>query len=227
MKNKIVLYHGSEHVIEKPQYGMGKKYNDYGMGFYCTQEEAVAGEWAVDEGRNGYINVYQVEMDGLDILNLNDEKYNILHWLTILIENRTFEIQTPIAAESKRYLQDNYHIEYSNMDIIIGYRADDSYFSFAQDFLDNTISYQQLERAMKLGNLGEQIVVKSKRAFDNLLYQESKLCNTKEWYPKKEARDRIARKEYYDLDKNKWNKNDIYMMQILDEEMKEDDMRLR
>ena len=32
------LYHGSENIIEKPVYGYGKKYNDYGVGFYCTED---------------------------------------------------------------------------------------------------------------------------------------------------------------------------------------------
>ena len=30
------LYHGSRDIIKKPVYGYGKKYNDYGLGFYCT-----------------------------------------------------------------------------------------------------------------------------------------------------------------------------------------------
>ena len=48
-------------------------------------------------------------------------------------------------------------------DVIIGYRADDSYFSFAKDFINNTISVEQLAEAMRLGELGIQIVLKSER----------------------------------------------------------------
>ena len=55
-------------------------------------------------------------------------------------------------------------------DFIKGYRADDSYFSFAAAFLNNTISLSQLEKAMVLGKLGEQIVAKSEKAFDRLAY---------------------------------------------------------
>lgn len=29
---KKTIYHGSDHIIEKPQYGYGKPYNDYGVG---------------------------------------------------------------------------------------------------------------------------------------------------------------------------------------------------
>ena len=43
----------------------------------------------------------------------------------------------------------------------IGYRADDSYFSFASDFINGAISYRQLCNAMCLGKLGQQFVLKS------------------------------------------------------------------
>ena len=34
----MILYHGSNHIIDKPLYGAGKKYNDYGIGFYLYRE---------------------------------------------------------------------------------------------------------------------------------------------------------------------------------------------
>ena len=33
--SKIILYHGSNEKIERPIFGKGKVYNDYGQGFYC------------------------------------------------------------------------------------------------------------------------------------------------------------------------------------------------
>jgi hypothetical protein len=53
-------------------------------------------------------------------------------------------------------------------DLITGYRADDSYFDFAEAFLNNAITVRQLSRAMQLGKLGEQIVIKSKYAFSKI-----------------------------------------------------------
>ncbi|MBQ2640754.1 MAG: DUF3990 domain-containing protein, partial [Lachnospiraceae bacterium] len=32
------IYHGSVKIIEKPQYGAGRRDNDYGLGFYCTED---------------------------------------------------------------------------------------------------------------------------------------------------------------------------------------------
>ena len=44
--NKITIYHGSEHVIQKPSMHAGKNHNDYGQGFYCTEDIELAKEWA-------------------------------------------------------------------------------------------------------------------------------------------------------------------------------------
>ena len=55
-------------------------------------------------------------------------------------------------------------------DAVIGYRADDSYFSFARAFVNNEISLKQLSYAMKLGELGEQFVLKSEKAFSAIRF---------------------------------------------------------
>ena len=41
------LYHGSKDRITAPKFGFGKRHNDYGLGFYCTEAEPLAMEWAV------------------------------------------------------------------------------------------------------------------------------------------------------------------------------------
>ena len=82
------IYHGSDHIIEKPKFGYGKPYNDYGIGFYCTQNPNMAKEWGVGIDHNGYANRYEIECDGLTILDLNAPGYTMLQWLTILLENR-------------------------------------------------------------------------------------------------------------------------------------------
>ena len=221
------LYHGSENVIEKPRYGYGKRYNDYGVGFYCTEDMQMAKEWAVGVERDGYANCYEMEMEGLSVLNLCDKKYTILHWLAILLENRTFHISSPLAQESKQYIMKHFMVTYKEYDIIIGYRADDSYFSFAQDFINGVISYRQLCSAMYLGKLGQQVVLKSKKAFEQISFINAEMVPQGVWYAKKALRDREARREYFDIEKNKRKKDDIYIMQIMDEEMKTDDLRLR
>ena len=37
-KKNIKLYHGSDVIVGQPEYGKGKLNNDYGRGFYCTED---------------------------------------------------------------------------------------------------------------------------------------------------------------------------------------------
>ena len=224
---KKAIYHGSDHIIEKPQYGYRKPYNDYGVGFYCTENPNMAKEWGVSIDRNGYANEYQIECDGLTILDLNTPEYTMLHWLTILLENREFDASTPLAAEAKDYLLQNFHLDYKTADVIIGYRADDSYFSFASDFINGAISYRQLCNAMRLGKLGQQFVPKSRKAFEQLKFMGYDTADAKEWYKKKAFRDQTARRQYFDVERNRRQRGDLYITTILDEEMKPSDPRLR
>lgn len=221
------IYHGSKDIIKMPVFGKGKTYNDYGLGFYCTENLELAKEWGVELNRNGYANIYQIDDSKLSVLDLNSDDYCILHWLAVLLENREFDIPSPLALEAKEYILNNFSVDYKEYDVIIGYRADDSYFSFAQDFLNGTISYRQLNNAMHLGNLGQQFVLKSKKAFDEIKYIGNEIALCDEWYSKKENRDKSARRDYFDTEKNRRQRGDIYITQIMDEEMKSDDLRLR
>lgn len=221
------LFHGSPSIIEKPQFGYGKVYNDYGLGFYCTDSLEMAKEWGVAQNRNGYANRYELDCEGLKILDLNGPSFNILHWLAVLLENREFDVPSGLALEAKEYILNTFRVDYQSQDAIIGYRADDSYFSFAQDFINGTISYRQLNNAMHLGKLGQQFVLKSKQAFDRIQFLGYEVAEHDEWYAKKMLRDRSARREYFNVERNKRQRGDLYITQILDEEMKPDDERLR
>ena len=223
----MILYHGSKDIIEKPIYGQGKKYNDYGLGFYCTDNIELAKEWGTSFERSGYANRYQIDCTELKILDLNDDKYCILHWLAILLSNREFDTPAGLALEAKEFLKKNFMLDYKEYEIIKGYRADDSYFSFAQDFINGTISYRQLNNAMYLGKLGIQYVLKSKEAFNRIVFDGYEEAEYKEWYAKKMKRDKSARREYFDVERNRRQRGDIYITQILDEEMSPDDKRLR
>ena len=139
--NKIItLYHGSQEIIETPRFGLGKKNNDFGQGFYCTESEELAKEWATSAGRDGYANRYLVDAEYLRILNLNSPEYTVLNWIAVLIEHRLFTPSTPVESQARNYLIRNFSVNVNAYDIVTGYRADDSYYDFAAAFLSNTIS---------------------------------------------------------------------------------------
>lgn len=196
MNKLITLYHGSEKIIEEPVFGEGRTHNGFGIGFYCTESVDLAKEWAVSSCRNGFANRYTLNTEHLNVLNLNSPDYTILNWIAVLVEHRLFSIKTPIAGRAKRYLIDNFGVNVNAFDLIIGYRADDSYFDYAESFLNNGISVEQLSHAMHLGKLGEQIVIKSKHAFSRLKYEGFDVAEKDTYYVRRKARDDEANRLY-------------------------------
>ena len=211
---KEILYHGSPVIVDNPEYGKGNIYNDYGRGFYCTNHIELAKEWAVGKNVDGYLNKYEIDLEGLKILDLLDEIHHILHWLALLLKYRRFETKQPVAATGKEYILDHYLIDTSEFDLIVGYRADDSYFQFAKDFLNNTISLKQLENAMKLGDLKEQYVLISPKAFERIKYTSSEIVMKDGYYDKRFQRDQNARAKYMESLKE-IDANGIFMRDII------------
>ncbi len=224
--SRLILYHGSLEVVQKPQIDKGKVYNDYGRGFYCTEHLELAREWGCNEGVDGYTNQYEIETDNLNILNLAFPEYTVLHWLALLMNNRKVRSSAPVVKRGKEWLKEHYLIDISSYDAIVGYRADDSYFSFARSFLENGITLEQLSHAMRLGNLGEQFVIKSQKAFDEIKFISYAPVNHKEYYPKRKSRDEEARAAYRrELERS--DVRGIYMINLIQGEVDPDDPRLR
>lgn len=222
-----ILYHGSESIITEPAYGKGAKNNDYGRGFYCTENKELAKEWACAKNRNGFVNQYNLNLSNMRILYLNSPEYSVLNWLAILAAHRTYWQKGSIAEEAKKYLTDNFLLDISGYDIIIGYRADDSYFSFAQDFVMGAISLQKLSEAMRLGKLGEQVVLKSEKAFGKINFLDYEAVAAVEYYTKKVTRNRDAQREYRKSKRTQATIQELYILDIMRENIKHGDPRLQ
>ena len=169
----MLLYHGSPTIVKKPVFGFGSEKNDYGRGFYCTESIELAKEWACPTVQDGFANKYEFDISELKVMYLNKDGYNILNWIAVLLNNRIFPKRSPVSRQASEYILTEFLPDISGYDVIWGYRADDSYFSYAKDFLNNTISVNQVSQAMKLGELGEQIVLMSEQAFDNIRFVAS------------------------------------------------------
>lgn len=221
------LYHGSKNRIEKPTYGLGKPYNDYGLGFYCTEHLDMAKEWAVGFDHDGFANTYTLDMTGLTVVDLSGEGFTAMNWLATLLRNRWFNLRAPLPLRARDYILDTFSVDLSHADVVEGYRADDSYFMFAQDFLSGTITYQQLKRAMRLGDLGKQVMLKSKRAFKQLAYVEALPALRSEWLARRMTRDRKAREAYLAEGRNALDEDGLYISAILTERMGVTDARLQ
>lgn len=220
------LFHGSNEIIEKPRFGFGKATNDYGRGFYCTEHMELAREWACPKMADGFVNSYELDFTGLAILDLNDPGLSVLHWLCLLVQNRPVRLDSPVEVAGANWLKAHYSIDTEPYDVIRGYRADDSYFSFVRAFLANGISFEQLSRAMRLGNLGEQIMVKSEKAFNSLAFDGYEVVPWDVYNVRRRKRDEEARAEFKREAANP-AADGLFMIDIVRGKMEADDARLR
>ena len=223
---ELLIYHGSENIIYNPVFGHGTSANDYGRGFYCTEDPELSKEWACKRNKNGFTNCYELDTKGLRICNLNGDEYNILNWMALLTKYRGYWQRKSIAEDAKDFLQEKYLIDITGFDVIRGYRADDSYFSFAQDFIMGTISVQKLSEAMQLGGLSKQIVIKSKKAFEQLSFRAYETAEAAIYFNKKETRDLDARRKYQELKPSVNRLDEIYILDIMRGNVSDEELRI-
>ena len=132
------------------------------------------------------------------------------------MQNRIFVPKSPAGRSNLDFLINQFSINYQEYDVICGYRADDSYFSFASDFLENIIPIQALATSMKLGSLGIQVVLKSEKAFGAIKYKKSEAADRKIYFQKYKSRDSVARKDYLEnLRKMTYTSDSIYLIDIV------------
>ena len=157
-------------------------------------------------------------------MNLNSADYTILNWIAVLVEHRLFSIKTPVARRAKQYLIDNFSVNVNAYDLITGYRADDSYFDYAESFINNGISVEQLARAMKLGKLGEQIVIKSKFAFSKLKFEGFDIAEMDRYYVLRKSRDDETNQIYFKMLEEEGD--GVFIQDIMRGGIKNDDPRI-
>ncbi len=222
-----LIFHGSPKIVKRPFISWGKENNDFGQGFYCTESLDYAKEWACFHRNNGYANSYTLDIDGLNIVDLTTSDYNVLHWISTLCKYRVPTDLDSIAEENRQYLLENYPVDLSKADIVVGYRADDSYFSYARTFLDGNMPIPVLSKALQLGNLGTQIMLKTQHVCDRLHFNEAILADFNTYGIRAINRDRLAREKYDEMRKDrKFFRKGLTLNDIIDQGVDKNDSRL-
>ena len=183
-------------------------------------------EWAVGETHDGFANRYEFDLTGLKVVDLSAKGYTVLHWLGILLENRVFDMRGDVIAAARDYLKANFAVGYGDADVMIGYRADDNYFSFARSFLNGALSYERLCRTIRLGDLGLQFVLKSPKAFRRIRFLDAESARRAEYLKRRLRREERAREEYVRIVAEPFDPKALYMTNILQQEVRPDDPRL-
>lgn len=169
-ENPVILYHGSTQTIEKPLFNYGRADNDYGMGFYLTRLFTKAVAWAQNMGdSDAIVNKYELDISNLNVLNLDN--YGPLAWIAEIASNRP--IKSELADEFLPDFIKMYKVNTDDADVIIGYRADDSYTDVISAFCDGLLNCDEVQRLFYKGNLGEQYFIKSEKAFNTIKFISS------------------------------------------------------
>ena len=167
--NIKLLYHGTGIVLEKPLFGYGSDYNDYGKGFYTTEDYDKALEWAYLYGRNTpVVNTYELNTEGLNIIDF--DTYGDLVLAAELLQNKLVGVD---KSDSIFKFTKKYALDLSNADVIIGFRADDSSAEAVKAFASNFINIGELRHLIETGSAGKQVFIKSQKAFDNLKFKSA------------------------------------------------------
>lgn len=217
------IYHGGAKIVRTPAFGIGRPYNDFGLGFYCTEYPQYAAEWAVGPGRNGFVSAYSIDTDGLRIINLCSSQYNPLHWLGLLFNYREFDLSSDTAYRAKEYINKHFPIDNQASDCIIGYRADNRCFMFAQNFLDAKLSYMSFRSALQSDDSNRQFVLKSNRAFDRIIFAGYEAVLRETSFPVRQSREI----KYMKSVKPFTDGNDFFITDLIEGAIKPYDTRLR
>lgn len=157
----MIVYHGSNVIVEKPQLVEQNRFLDFGYGFYTTtnKEQAVnfAKKVIVRRGGKPIVNAYEFNENDFDS-KLKIKKFFAPdeEWLDFVSAHR-----------NGTYGGEKY-------DIIIGAVANDDVYRTLQVYSSGLLSKQQALEALKVKKLFNQYVFATKEALKLLKYTESK-----------------------------------------------------
>ena len=145
----MILYHGTNLIVEKPEVKVSGYTKDFGYGFYCTAIEKQAQRWAISKHDPHILCVYDYNPhEGLKTLSfekMTDE------WLDFVVACR--------------------HGESHGYDIVEGPMADDQVWDFVEDFLAGRLSREAFWALAKFKHPTHQIVFCNDRALKALTYK--------------------------------------------------------
>ncbi len=192
---KITLYHGTTDKNVVPTFGLGNEKHDYGKGFYLTENQELAKEWAVcrPNQKNGWLHKYELDTDTLNIIDF--EQHDVLCWLAELMKHRDADDTKRYRILSAKFIE-KYGTDTSNYDVIKGWRANASYFFIAKEFVRDNVDIDILEKLLSLDNLGIQYCIKTEKAYSCLKEVPNSIqpVNYTEFNEKYNQRDIEARK---------------------------------
>ncbi|MDO4287754.1 MAG: DUF3990 domain-containing protein [Eubacterium sp.] len=156
----MLLYHGSNLIVEKPQIIPSKRLLDFGTGFYLTSDYNQAEKWSVRtakrrEDGNPIISIYDIDEAHLSKLKLLKFDYANREWLHYISDNRT-----------NQSAKDAY-------DVVIGPVANDQAFRTINNYLKGYFNEDIALELLLPQRLKDQYTFKTERALSFLKFKEA------------------------------------------------------
>ena len=148
------IYHGSDQVVMKPRILEPNRCMDFGCGFYTTESEKQAGEWAVKvrdrhDAEHAYVTIYDYTADNeLKVLMFDNPT---TEWFDFVHSNRS-------GAMTHDY------------DVIIGPVADDGIVQTLFRYDDGLISKEQAIVELKTVKFDGQVLFHTDKSLKHLAY---------------------------------------------------------
>lgn len=156
----MILYHGSNMVVEKPRLIEQNRFLDFGYGFYTTtnkvQAENFAQKVVVRRGGTPAVNVYEIA-DNIDIELLKIKRFYAPNekWLDFVSAHRNG------TYDGEQY------------DIIIGAVANDDVYKTLHVYSTGLLTKEQALEALKIKKLFDQYVFATNEAISLLTFVKS------------------------------------------------------
>lgn len=147
----MLVYHGTNTIIEKPEIRIIGYAKDFGYGFYCTNFEQQAQRWAIAKRNPHIVCVYEYS----ESPNLKIKHFPVMtdEWLDFVVACR--------HGESHEY------------DIVEGPMADDQIWDYVEDFIGGRISRAAFWELAKFKKPSHQIAFFNDNALKTLTFIKS------------------------------------------------------
>lgn len=161
---EIILYHGSNVIVTKPDIKAGKSTHDFGRAFYLTTDMKQAQKWSrhkfrLDQSTYDFkflISRFSIDTNNLAGLNIKTFQKPNKEWLKYVISNRN-------------------NVDFANSadyDLIIGPVVDGKgSWNTLSRFINEQLSFAKTIQLIKPDNLTDQWAFKSQEAIRILKYR--------------------------------------------------------
>ena len=149
----MILYHGSYSNFNKIDINKGRKFKDFGQGFYTTKIESQAQQWAKNMSARfgipaGFVSIYECDEKLFKTLKYLKFDEPTEEWAYFIMNNRNTEFtdyETQINNQKRQF------------DIVEGPVANDTIAVVLDQFMMNMKSGTALVEALEYKNLNHQI----------------------------------------------------------------------